>query len=868
MVKLSHYGGSDGFGESSGFRVGEVVGRIGCLEKSLCTGCCSEKNEMELLMVREEMGRTWLNGPVTFGDLAAKSLDPTYILGFIALIEVFARWDILALFESFKFGVIFAQLIVRVGFVSCVCASEDLQTGNFSAAFSSTDGKSCYWFVDCTFNDIADTPVTVSVSNADMAATGCLFVDCRPAAVKGAGCFYLSGIRPWMLRTCCQRCSGISGDGAGFCSHYGLKVLYFEEISFWKQYDPRGGTWVWGGMTGATWFTNVNVSDYCPTATGRSRGLLTSTHGTLDSGASYTHSFMIFADCSAGSVYAIEVVNLQFTMQRCIMSNCSLKNYVFETWGNAYCRFQDCIFDVTGTFHKATTGAAYFTLWNCMFSFVGGLPAAQQAATTYYSNLEGYTYFRRLHPVVGDSVCVKLYEVEAGEKGPTGAPVHGWCSSYPIHAENEHWELGGSGIYGSRLTGAGDSNLCCSIRSCTFVEIVTEANGGAVSFASTNTAYAKSDAYVSDSQFLSCTTGNSANYKGGAIYFQVDASRLIRCCGSLCISHAGTFMSLDKTTGVLDLLDCSLWRCGTVDSDNAGGSGVVSIMWDICRFYNTNFSYCFQKTGAAILEYTADNSGTSTLPVPVSRFITCLHCSGVYGFYFRYRYLQQELCVYVAISLKAGTTNSGWFRISSYYAWFIFCMFEDYGDTVLFYYPSSRTTLNLMECQLSGVCPTQVSNVGLQTIFVKEQATMTYTLWMAVNSICHDVFLVFTDSFTLSNGFRASSSLSSSKPPAETKKGFSGTGFLPITISFSGTTTFRGSNSFSDSNVYNQSSSFSSSDMFTSSDSLLQTNSFSNSGELSVTHDLSKTGLLSQSSVESRSIGFTESDHLGHLDFL
>jgi hypothetical protein len=787
------------------------------------------------------------------------------------LIVILITWKHLQQCQSIdmaKCDVSFAFLALFIRFGSNACPSDSVKVsgetyaGGSAIIYNGDANGVCHFFIDCTFTSISNQVIRI-VANSDAVvyASGCAFTTCvHDSDTDGGygGCFYGNAkLRVTVIRTCTNNCGCKTRGTFIYCDKETLgpsKTL--KEISSWKSYGTTQGAWI-GWRTTGVCFTNVNVSSYSPPYIGGA-GTIFGVDGGYDGEFPLTFNFFLMVDCSCsgGPIFSVSANKGFYSLTHCALIDCAgTSQYgIFVLWniGKQIC-FRNCLFKYTGTLLAKQVASGFFILfWNCQFV---GSPVSDGGIN--FDNVREYTN-RPSFTLRVKGVCNDLYTLEEEENTPTptGVLVDAWCS-----AGNEGIKLENGKEISKRETSESLSNNCYVIKFCSFFGIKSSANGGALNF---NDAGASSAAYITESQFVSCSAED--NHEGGAVYLAVGRAILDRVCGTFCTSTSATFLSLKKSTGAIDFNACNLYDC----SSTSGGNGVIMIDKGVLIFKSTNFSKCSQAAGASVLEYVNEETAVM-IQVPGSCFIVCWQCSGEYGFYFKYHYIIQDYCVYIENEAKVY----GWFRMKGA-LYLSFCSFHQHLGVLFSYETNTQTNLlQLVKCYVNGSFPSEITDVKQYDVdFVEENVVITLSIGAHATDSCYLLYLL-TETFSPSDRFSLSTFFSSSQGFMESDK------LAGETEQYSHSSWFDTSQDQKLSENPLASETFTASDDFSATLSFSTTNHFSTTGKLSQTefHSVSpnllqtddnldqteaatKTSLFFTTNVFSNSASFTKPESL------
>jgi hypothetical protein len=307
-------------------------------------------------------------------------------------------------------------------------------------------------------------------------------------------------------------------------------------------------------------------------------------------------------------------------------------------------------------------------------------------------------------------------------------------------------------------------NQCCVFRKCSFFEMHYDSDGGVITFVGS----AECSGLVTYCQFASCTS----NAYGGALFMTVGRLTVIDSCAAFCRAVVGTFLyanCIDDNLNWNEFSGNSFWNCS---NDNNGG--VTLRVCGAFELRGTNFSKCAQANSAAIL--VCNFAQGETFPM-ASSFVTCVECSGEFGFDVTYP-LGLSFDFFV---MNKNTNSVGWYRVQNSILVLRNCLFARHTGQLF-----QGNNYTLSECQFSD----SVLDVSLTLapVNVDNEYDDTLTIRAFASGSCYGLYLAVTHTFSPSHLLSDSSALT-------------GSADFPTSMYFSASSSFSESVSFSKSSI-------------------------------------------------------------------
>jgi hypothetical protein len=127
-----------------------------------------------------------------------------------------------------------------------------------------------------------------------------------------------------------------------------------------------------------------------------------------------------------------------------------------------------------------------------------------------------------------------------------------------------------------------------------------------------------------------------------------------------------------------------------------------------CQLRNTNFSECVAEVSASVLVLEALDF-ESVIPI-VSRFVTCVNCSGSFGFSLLYKWgWNQQDSAFVGVS----ASESWWTLNDTSYLILRNCLFLKQTGTLFGCLGSTQANIVVISCQFDGAVPSSVASAEL-----------------------------------------------------------------------------------------------------------------------------------------------------------
>jgi hypothetical protein len=444
------------------------------------------------------------------------------------------------------------------------------------------------------------------------------------------------------------------------------------------------------------------------------------------------------------------------------------------------------------------------------------------------------------------------------------------------------------------------TGTCLVVRKCLFQSHNGQAtNGGAIRYVVVSPA----SGYIVDSQFLNCETAVT-NY-GGGFYITVDRLLVERCCGRNCVAVRGTFAYCGSNGAFSEFYENSLWKCGTKERFFGTGGGTIYLVEGPFQLVNTNFTSCSQDTLSAILEQEEEYVGQDII---FSGWLTCLNCSGSYGFGLFYKIgMRFDSCLFRACTSKGWLTQKKGFRM-----YLRNCQFKYMDGPLALILVAADGKFSFMGCQFSdgSVFPEVVENTVQTHLigWIESVWNKGYAITLTEKNGCGYLVTSASATFSPLEGFADSSHMTkSSELPRSADfsmtNSFSSTAGCSITsaVSISQTITqsetisisnpFQSTSLFSETDALNQTQYFSPTELFSHSNSVTGSDTVSNSlafsfssalmdtetfsatmvfsetNPFSITETIKSTQLLSNSYVLTASNALPLSDQIGISNF-
>jgi hypothetical protein len=520
-----------------------------------------------------------------------------------------------------------------------------------------------------------------------------------------------------------------------------------------------------------------------------------------------------------------------------------------------------CLFQgSSGPLFSPWAGVAYFYIWYCLFSSGSEFDIKLHSDRT--GSIGDSEYLENVMSYVGTNTyalkvegnCRVIY-VDTDENGITAGGVlsNPKCESSIAEKDVNFWQLGTSGRT-DRIKGE-TTNECLVIRDCTFLDMSsTTESGGAVNFRG------PTNATVIDSQFTSCRSvpGDSSSSKGGALYLEVSRVSLIGVCGTKCVAYFGTFLCSFMASAHVEVSGVMMHEDNANDLYTGKGSGTIYLYDGYFGFTSSNFSYCEQGEGSAILEQETAVSEGMILTV---HYITCMNCSGGSGIGLRYPF-EVEL----DDSLFVGNSNSlAWFSLFTAGTLDVdSCQFLAHNGELL-HSATASSKFRLFSCLLGGLVPSSVENGVVEILWNEGDLPLKSSFAMSALRSCYVIVIMPTWKFSPTEGL------------SESRK-FTSTNVLKETSKISCSSLFAQSNNVSQTNVFDSTDFFSFSGSFSCTNDLTNTRSLSGtlsfdttgtwscsmlweSWSFSESKAMSLTGEVSNSDFESKSLSLSSSGH-------
>jgi hypothetical protein len=193
--------------------------------------------------------------------------------------------------------------------------------------------------------------------------------------------------------------------------------------------------------------------------------------------------------------------------------------------------------------------ASMMHVYQCLFDVDMGAAVYNADNQLGYVDTITYQSTQRNEACLDMWMATKRDDEVGGVIPDEGSLTDGACDDNVIDQIDAEWKDNEGDLTLIRQT-TSTLRTCMVIRGCSFFNMHSETeDGGAVSFSSGGGV-----ASISDSSFTLCTTSETSQYEGGAVYLNVDRIDALRVCGYLCCSYHGTFISCVNPSNYVQFL--------------------------------------------------------------------------------------------------------------------------------------------------------------------------------------------------------------------------------------------------------------------------------------------------------------------------